>query len=232
MKSVTPCMMPDGRLTYSLFPHRDSALPILPCTRGPVALHDAALPPAPSPWSPLVTGSVIEPSEPTGTSASNVRDGSAAAPVIPLHRSWKIVACTVCPKMAGSMSLTVTPSGPAGPPPMMMRACRFAGSSVARPCSVSSVLPSGGVTATVCPDSEEYQLYSHHWAFGIFCWATESPSDPLMFQYARSPSTFSASSADSQATIWPGLVSWYRAAYSSMLMGSGRVRPTVVSRAR
>ena len=92
------------------------------------------------------------------------------------------MACTVWPKMAGLMSLTVTPSGPAGPPPMMIRACRFAVSSVARPCSVSSVLPSGGVTATVWPDSEEYQLYSHHWAFGMFCWATESPSVPLMFQ--------------------------------------------------
>ena len=70
VKSLRPAAMPDGRLTYSLLPHRDSALPILPWTRGPVAVHDAALPPAPSPWSPLVTGSVIEPSEPTGTSPS------------------------------------------------------------------------------------------------------------------------------------------------------------------
>ena len=169
----------------------------------------------------LVTGSVIEPSLPTGTSPSNVRAGWAAAPVMPLQRSCSTVACTERPNRAGSMCVTVTPSGPAAPPPMMMRACRLAGSRVARPCSVSSVLPCGAVTATVWPVIEEYQLYSHHWAFGMFCCATESPSEPLMFQYARSPPTFSASSADSQATICPGLVSWYRAAYSSRLMGSG-----------
>src|SRR6202041_1399261 len=175
VKSPTPCMMPDGRLTYSLLPHRLTALPILPGTRAPVAVHDAALPPAPSPWSPLVTGSVIEPFEPTLTSPSNVLVGSVAAPVMPLHRSCRPVACTVWPKMAGSMWLTVTPSGPAAPPPRMMRACFLALSRVARPCSVSSVLPCGVVTATVLPVIEEYQLYSHHWAFGMFCCATESP---------------------------------------------------------
>ena len=45
-----------------------------------------------------------------------------------------------------------------------------------------SLAASGVVTATVLPLIEEYQLYSHHWAFGMFCWATESPSEPLMFQ--------------------------------------------------
>src|SRR5690242_6033320 len=105
--------------------------------------------------------------------------------------------------------MTVSEAPLVPPPARMTRACFLAVSRLATPCSVYAALAPLLVTLTVLPPFMElYQLYSHHWALGVFCAAAESPRLPLMFQYGRLPSTFSSSIPAIHWTIWPGSVRW------------------------
>src|SRR5262245_22997332 len=118
VKSVRSLTIPVGRLAYSLLPQSFRALPSFPVVRGPVATQFVA----PAAAVPSATGSVSDPSAPTRRSVSRMRSGCGAAPLMPLHRSRSTVACTVRPKIAGSMLLTTTFLDPGGPPPTTIRA--------------------------------------------------------------------------------------------------------------